>query len=443
MNLFNEFYMSLLNEMAVNRKTRYLSRAINPELVGGKASSLLTKEESIKKAKKLLLDQTKSDKIFNEIKSNLIKNKDEEAYLQAQDILNILNGLPVEVFLSKRLNSKKILNNLILSTNSPYHSFDEIKSLNIHEFKRIKLEKIKQDLKAKKLTKQQAKEIFSNINVIVTKKTNAAQIKTKSAWYGLYHGIAVLLTKLDLYKDPSSFDLTEEDLKQMNLEDFQRHPQILNYYKSHSKSATSLVREPTTERSLGDKSKIFYFDEYGEPWVKLITIGPLTPQEIKQYPTLEGKEQNVPLRSFAFQAKSGKNFGKFSPPPAGYKYRSLVSKENQFEGIPAGKVISKSVVDFYGKTINEIRKMVNHDAAFVAFLKKYPPSNELYRRGYIGMDLDELKRDFAKLTADKKPATSQAFDNKTSISPSKPIPKISSSDEDEDEDEGEDEEKYF
>ena len=61
--------------------------------------------------------------------------------------------------------------------------------------------------------------------------------------------------------------------------------------------------------------------------------------------------------------------GQRTPPPKGFGYgpRSMV-----------------------GKTVTEIKQMVNHDEAFKAFKEKYPPTDERFAKLYRGMDKANL-----------------------------------------------------
>jgi hypothetical protein len=338
MNLFNDYYKDLVNEMA---RSRLKTKMADVEQTGIKRASI-TQKDAIKKAKAVFAGG-KDKAVFAELSKSILSGNDDID--KAINLFNLINNLPdLELKKTKR----KLVEGLINATTSPYHSFDQVKENNVIQFKYYNTQKIRES----KLRPNVSKQLIENLQ----------------QWHGLYFNIAFLLTKLDILQNPSEYGITEQDFYNMG-EVAQRNfikPKIVKYYKPKSKTDISTDSETSGKQIAGlesrDKSVIFFFDREGNPFRSLVTIDPV---ESQKYSTLKEKEDNVKLTTPPFQKGGGTMLGQRTPPPAGFGYgpRSMI-----------------------GKTVTEIKQMVKNDEAFKAFKEKYPPTDERFAKLYRGMD---------------------------------------------------------
>jgi hypothetical protein len=351
MNLFNDYYKDLVNEMA---RSRLKTKMADVDQTGIKRASI-TQKDAIKKAKAVFAGG-KDKAVFSELSKSILSGNDDVD--KAINLFNLINNLPDQEL---KKTKRKLVEGLISATYSPYHSFDQVKENNILQFKYYNTQKISEA----KLRPNIAKQFIQNLQ----------------QWHGLYFNIAFLLTKLDIIQNPEQFGITEQDFYNMD-EVAKRNfikPKIVKYYKPKSKTDISTDSETSRSQIAGlesrDKSVIFFFgnvkvedeDEPGgfrietEPFRSLVTIDPI---ESQKYSTLKEKEDNVPLKTPPFQKGGGTMLGQPTPPPTGFKYGDR---------------------QFIGKTITEIKQMVNHDDAFKSFKQKYPSTDERFSKLYRGM----------------------------------------------------------
>jgi hypothetical protein len=342
MNLFNNYFNTLVNEMA---RSRLKTKMADVEQTGIKRA-LITQKDAIKKAKGVFNDGRYRD-AFAELKKSILSGNDDID--KATNLFNLINNLPdLELKKTKR----KLVAGLVYATISPYHSFFQVKENNVVQFKYYNTKKISEA----KLRPNVAKQLIENLQ----------------QWHGLYFNIAFLLTKLDILQNPSEHGITEQDFYNMS-EVAQRNfikPKIVKYYKPRSKTDISTDSETSGKQIAGpgsrDKTVIFFFDIEGNPWRSMVTIDPI---EAQKYSTLKEKENNVKLTTPPFQKGGGMMLNQITPPPAGFGYgpRSMI-----------------------GKTVTEIKQMVKNDEAFKAFKEKYPPTDERFAKLYRSMDKAEL-----------------------------------------------------
>lgn len=342
MNLFNEYYKELVNEMA---RSRLKTKMADVEQTGIKRASI-TQKDAIKKAK-AVFSGGKDKAVFDELSKSILSGNDDVD--KAISLFNLINNLPDQEL---KKTKRKLVEGLINATSSPYHSFDQVKENNILQFKYYNTQKISEA----KLRPNVAKQFIQNLQ----------------QWHGLYFNIAFLLTKLDIIQNPAEYGITEQDFYNMD-EIAKRNfikPKILKYYKPKSKTDISTDSEVTGSQKIGhesrDKTVIFFFDKEGNPYRSMVTMDPV---ESQKYSTLKEKEDNVKLTTAPFQKGGGTMLGQRTPPPKGFGYgpRSMI-----------------------GKTVTEIKQMVNHDEAYKAFKEKYPPTDERFVKLYRTMDTANL-----------------------------------------------------
>jgi hypothetical protein len=343
MNLFNEYYKTLLNEMP---KWRVKSRMSGIQQSGIKRAKL-TDKDAIKKAK------SKDKTILASLSNSILSGNDDVE--KATRLFFQIDGLPDQEIIKAR----KKVEDLIQATNSPYHSFDQIKDYNILQFRYYNNKKIKEDLSNGKLTNNVARQLIQNVDT----------------WHGLYVNIALLLTKMDILQNPGQFGITLQDF--YNMDDVSKRnfikPKSVKYFKAlaktHISTDSEVSRSKIASRDSRDKTVIFFFgnvkveDEDApngfrietEPFRSSVTMDPI---ECQKYSTLKEKEDNVKFKTPPFQKGGGTMQGKKTPPPVGFKYGDR---------------------QFIGKTVSEVKQMVNHDEAFKAFKEKYPPTDEKLR----------------------------------------------------------------
>lgn len=349
MNLFNEYYKTLVNEMASNQ--RYRGKTKTSSLIKtGKRSREISDPSLIKKANSLLSGKNATEN-FNQIKLFLQKGKIQEAYDLAEKLKNTIRDLTTYKIKKQRDLFRKKLIGLIDATNTPYHSFDQVIKYNKRQFKLINTGKVIKEVK----------------NKAVRDKI----IEYLPYWNGLYYEIGTLLTTYDMFDDPSKYSTTIEQLESKNNEEMYEFASTSDhfkttYYKPQSISDSSHHKEKTTITDEDyDKVPIFFMTSKG-PACKLITI-PITLAEKKQYPNLKSREDNIPLRRDVFVAKTNRLFGEpQNEPPIGFSYRG------------PKKVVPELGTIESPLTVNQVKEKINHDKSFTEFLKKYPIQDDIY-----------------------------------------------------------------
>jgi hypothetical protein len=341
--------------MARSRLTTKYAAGVNQT---GQRKAVLTDANAIKQAKAVFAKGKDKVEFANLSKAILSGNDDVE---KATNLFNLINNLPDEEL---KKTKRKLIESLINATNSSYHSFEQVKTNDVLQFKYYNKLKIEQDTASGKLKKPNADILVANLQ----------------RWHGLYFNIARLLTKLDILQNPEAYGTTEDgfnamdDTAKMNF----IKPLIIKYYKPKSKSDISMDsesrRNQLQEFGSRDKSVIFFFGADGEPYRSLVTIDPT---ESSKYPTLKEKEDNVKLTTPPFQKGGGTMLGLPTPKP-----------QFEYNGMTVNRYGPPQLV---GKTVSEIKQIVNHDAAFEAFKKKYPPADEKFKKLYRGIDLNTLK----------------------------------------------------
>ena len=380
MNTFDNYYTSILNEMA--RSGLITTRVTIPKK-GGKTETL-TRASRVGGG----LDPTKYQIAINYIEnfnysklSRKLKSGDDDL-IDATNILNVLKGIPESVYDSSK--KRSIIEKLIEATNTPYHQFNQVKDLTIDQFIRTNREAVDKD--KRKLPLKQRKNIISNIK----------------KWNHYYLNLAELLAKLDMV-DSGKLPENWHELSSVAQKNKLKVPATA-YYKDRSglrpsidvstgSFKSSITREETAESR--DKALIFYFDSNGNPW-KTSLVMDATDPTYQQYHTWKERAMHVPVKK-PFQkgsrqmsipvidGMSVEELSKLDPQKRISVIKSGTIKVITYarkygsEPPPSGFIksngspnTSNEPAELRNKTVNQIKTIVNHNAAFDAFKKKYP-----------------------------------------------------------------------
>lgn len=409
MNLFNAYCKDLINEMGAVERTSTLARDIDQSGVTGtfkRKHAAFTDEEAIKQAMSVF-GKGNYKSLFSNLENNLKSGNDD--FDTTLEYLNLIRNLPDE---SLKKVKKEIIDAFVKSVNSPYHSFEQVKDNTVDGFKRINIQKIRNS----QLSGDEEDTLIQNL----------------PAWHAFYFDLANLLTRIDILNDPAKF----AEYSKMDSVGKKNYIRANNreYFKPRGRSDSSygseIGRKDVKAFDKRDTSMVCFFDSQGNPQRVLIFLGS---DAAKQYSTLKEAEDNVKIQSPAFQKQKGggvgTTLGKRTNPPKGYDVMVVETEEDESgKSVPVldedgsyipkrdaegniifnisvtkvqkgnvkgivydgegntTKVSPETYPSLIGKTATEIKQIVNHDEAFEAFKKKYPPENPAHRTLYRGVD---------------------------------------------------------
>lgn len=329
MNLFNEFYKNILTEAT----SKVPKKSSLSKLQPGYARQSLESDEAIDAS----VEELKTSE-FSSLKTSIQQDNNDD-YEKALNMFNIIKGVSDKAVSTLQRTKPELYKALLSSSSSKFHDPSLLKDQNIQQFKAHILSELNDSKNKGEIDQKQFIKFFMN----------------SAKWHKLYSSILLELDKVSIEGD------TEQEKE--------------NIARSKTETIKSLSRRDKSEFISGlkekakDKATVFYFDSVGRPYKTSIIIPNAT------YGSLEENEDNVPVDG-SFYRGGLTNFGKPNPPP-------------YFEDEDGAEVNSYDPPDLRGKTISEIKQLVNHDAAKKAyaqminnpdFRKKYP--EDRFRKSY-------------------------------------------------------------
>lgn len=329
MNLFNGFYNKIISEAT----SKVPKKSSLSELQPGYARQSLESDEALD-ASVVKLKPSE----FSLLKKSIQQDNNDD-YEKALDMFNIIKGVSDKAISKIQKTKPELYRALLSTTSTKFHDPSLLKTQNIQQFKANILSELNDSKNKGEIDQKQFVKFFMN----------------SAKWHKLYSSIYLELEKVSIEGD------SEQERE--------------NIARSKIETVKPLSRRDKSEFISGlkekakDKATVFYFDSLGRPYKTSIIIPNAT------YGSLEENEDNVPVDG-SFYRGGLTNFGKQNPPP-------------YFEDEDGAEVNSYDPEELRGKTVSEIKQLVNHGAAKKAyaqmindpdFRKKYPENK--YRKSY-------------------------------------------------------------